>query len=127
MCVMYVCIMYVRTYVHYIYVCKVCICSMFVCMYACNVCIKYVRMYVRVLRMYIIDIPALSIFRRLTNLKFGLFLYEILNSENNCIFCVTNAIAYINDSSVLFKGNFLLSQKNKKEFCTYVSKYKYCV
>ena len=75
----------------YVYVC-VCVC----------VC---------VLRVYIIDISALSIFRRLTNLKFVFFLYEILSSANNCIFCVTNASAHRNDSSVLFKD------KNQKGFC----------
>jgi len=96
-------------------------------MYVCNICIKYVHVYVCVLHVYIIDIAALSIFRSLTNLKFGLFLYEILSSENNCIFCVTNASAHRNDSSVLFKGNFSLSQKNQKEFCTHVAKCKYCV
>jgi hypothetical protein len=144
---MYVC-MYLR------YVCDVCmyacnICIKYVCMYVDmhtrNICmyicmyaylsVYYVCMYVCMYEVYVcmclcaynIDITALSIFRRLTNLKFGPFLYEILNSENYCIFCVTNVSAHRNDSSVLFKGNFSVSQKNQKEFYTYVAKYKDCV
>jgi len=68
-------------------------------------------MYVRVVRVYITDISALSIFQLLTNLKFGFFLYEILSSENNCIFCVTNASEYRSDSSV-----FRCHKKIKKDF-----------
>jgi len=60
----------------------------------------YVCMYVCVLRVFITDISALSIFHRLTNLKTGFFLYEILSSENNCIFYATNASGHRNDSSV---------------------------
>ena len=70
------------------YVCNVCM--HYVCMYVC-MCIIYIYVCVCVcvcvcvLRVYIIEIPELSIFRRLTNLKFGLLLYKTLSSENNCI------------------------------------------